>query len=185
MATSAHINSFHGFFLPCFIEFCCKNCKREKNLSTETAFRKLCSWFSSSIFLISQYFAEAPCNAIPTTRETKEQAAKYYLDKTFCSRVFYNTNTAKSNGEECECGGVVGMGEQKQGLGSASSHLIEEEANLGAESQTLQTCFHRIIESLDGLGWKKPSTQPGSNPLPWIETLPTRPGCSGPHPTWP
>lgn len=147
MATSAHINSFHGFFLPCFIEFCCKNCKREKNLSTETAFRKLCSWFSSSIFLISQYFAEAPCNAIPTTRETKEQAAKYYLDKTFCSRVFYNTNTAKSNGEECECGGVVGMGEQKQGLGSASSHLVEEEANLGAESQGFKSGLNLATHS--------------------------------------
>lgn len=144
MATSAHINSFHGFFLPCFIEFCCKNCKRENHLSTEAAFKKLCSWFSSSSFLISQYFAEVVCsNAVPTMRETKEQAAKYYLDKTFCSRVFYNINTVKPNGEEC----VWWRGKQKQGLGSASSYLAEEEANLGAESQTLQTCFHRIIES--------------------------------------
>lgn len=65
-------------------------------------------------------------------RETKEQAAKHYLDRTFCSRVFYNTNTVKPNGEECVWWhGRYGRTETR------SSHLAEEEANLGTELDRL------------------------------------------------
>ena len=48
---------------------------------------------------------------------------------------------------------------------------------------------HRIIESQNGLGWKGPQGSWSSNPPPKAgpptSTFNTRPGCPGPHPTWP
>ena len=49
--------------------------------------------------------------------------------------------------------------------------------------------WNRIMESLYGLGWERPQGSSSFNPLlqagPPISRFNTRPGYSGPHPTWP
>ena len=41
-----------------------------------------------------------------------------------------------------------------------------------------------IIESGNGLGWKKPQSTPSPKPCHRL-VAPTSSGCPGPHPTWP
>ena len=51
--------------------------------------------------------------------------------------------------------------------------------------QLTSTCMKWIIESRNGLGWKRPQCSSSSNPLLCAGSPTTRPGCSEPHPAWP